>query len=114
MKRLVLFLGGCILLALLLLPTVSARKPVGAKKGVQSNVPKSTSAQPAQTIKIQQIDSNKTAEAMTAAPGAPLDPTSLKEMPRSQTLRIEEGENEEALESDLDPATLNRLKQQPY
>ena len=47
-------------------------------------------------------------------PGVALDPKLLKEMPRPQTFRGMEDENEEALESDLDPAMLKRLKQQPY
>jgi hypothetical protein len=118
MKKLLFVLSGFVLLSVFVLPSVLARKPTVAKQASRRTTAKNTPPAPVQPPQAQppQPTTGQRAEAFTTAPGVPLDPKQLKET-QAASLREEESEEEEAEtapESDIDPATLRRLKQQPW
>lgn len=118
MKKFSFTLCLCALVALLILPPVLARRPTRARKPARPtpvlNAPTRNTA--SATVAAAQPPASIAAEAMTTAPGTVIDPALLPALPVPLTLRPEEDEeeNEETIESDLDPATLMRLKRQPY
>ncbi|MFL6212032.1 MAG: Calx-beta domain-containing protein [Pyrinomonadaceae bacterium] len=118
MKKLLFVLSGFVLLSVFVLPAVLARKPPVANKAPHRTTAKNTPPAPIQQPQAQppQPTTGQRAEAFTTAPGVPFEPKQLKE-PRAASLRAEtdaEEEAETAPESDIDPATLRRLKQQPW
>jgi Bacterial pre-peptidase C-terminal domain/Putative binding domain, N-terminal/Viral BACON domain len=119
MKKLLFVLSGFVLLSVFVLPTTLARKPALVKPAPRLASAKHTPPAPviAPPQEAQQLIANKGAEAFTTAPGVPFNPKQLPP-PRPASLRIEEeaeeAEAEDSVESDIDPVTLRRLKQQPW
>ncbi|MET0623332.1 MAG: Calx-beta domain-containing protein, partial [Pyrinomonadaceae bacterium] len=107
-------LALCIFLPLLLLlPSAAAQKAFRTGKRSRTAAPPSAPAAP-RPARARQSAPGQGAEAETAAPGATLDPARLPKETRPTALLTETEIEEEMLTSDLDPATLKRLKLQPY
>ena len=118
MKKLLFALSTCALFALLLLPSPLTRK-AAAQKVSRPATAKGAPAAPAaaRPRPAQQPETvSKNAEAFTTAPGVSVDPKKVKEVARPEVARAEAGEEDEdeSVESDIDPETLRLLKQQPW